>query len=336
MQEANKMSHSQMLTQVLSDERAWHSDTIDHPTCWSYCLSPACLSALEAFIDDLRRYPRPITEMGIPASLRSSCYTCLQPVSIALNSGRGFAIIERVEVEQYTVRELKAMYAIIGQFIGVAFGQDIKATVLYDVRDTGQKVTHGARFSVTSAESTFHMDNSFGDPIPDFVGLLCLQPAKLGGESELMSGYTLHNELLVNAKGIQKTLYQRFDFDRRGQFNAGESPTSRFPIFHWDGQNLTIRYMHYYIQVGAQRANRALTPDQQKALEGLERMLRRGDLRVKFSLQPGQMLFVNNRWILHNRTAFLDHPEPERRRHLVRLWLRRRENAKSGHHSIHL
>jgi hypothetical protein len=33
--------------------------------------------------------------------------------------------------------------------------------------------------------------------------------------------------------------------------------------------------------------------------------------------------FINNRWTLHNRTAFDDHPEPERRRHHVRLWLQK-------------
>ena len=39
--------------------------------------------------------------------------------------------------------------------------------------------------------------------------------------------------------------------------------------------------------------------------------------------KAGDMYFLNNRWLLHNRTAFVDHPEPERRRHLVRLWLTR-------------
>jgi hypothetical protein len=38
-------------------------------------------------------------------------------------------------------------------------------------------------------------------------------------------------------------------------------------------------------------------------------------------MRAGEMLFLNNRWLLHNRTAFQDYPEPERRRHLVRLWL---------------
>jgi alpha-ketoglutarate-dependent taurine dioxygenase len=45
-------------------------------------------------------------------------------------------------------------------------------------------------------------------------------------------------------------------------------------------------------------------------------------LRVEFALEQGDLFFVNNRWILHNRTAFEDHPEAEQRRHLVRLWLR--------------
>jgi alpha-ketoglutarate-dependent taurine dioxygenase len=42
---------------------------------------------------------------------------------------------------------------------------------------------------------------------------------------------------------------------------------------------------------------------------------------VEFTLKPGEILFFNNRWLLHNRTSFVDFEEPERRRHLVRLWL---------------
>ena len=38
-------------------------------------------------------------------------------------------------------------------------------------------------------------------------------------------------------------------------------------------------------------------------------------------LQPGDIQFVHNHTILHDRTAFEDYPEPERKRHLLRLWL---------------
>ncbi|HKI16657.1 MAG TPA: TauD/TfdA family dioxygenase, partial [Isosphaeraceae bacterium] len=61
-----------------------------------------------------------------------------------------------------------------------------------------------------------------------------------------------------------------------------------------------------------------------RALDALDRTLARSDLRVEFMLRPGDMLLINNRWLLHNRTAFEDHTEPALRRHYVRLWLRRR------------
>jgi hypothetical protein len=38
-------------------------------------------------------------------------------------------------------------------------------------------------------------------------------------------------------------------------------------------------------------------------------------------LEPGDMQFVYNHAQLHDRTGFTDWPEPEKRRHLLRLWL---------------
>jgi hypothetical protein len=38
-------------------------------------------------------------------------------------------------------------------------------------------------------------------------------------------------------------------------------------------------------------------------------------------LEPGDVQFVHNHTLLHDRTAFEDWPGPARRRHLLRLWL---------------
>ena len=317
------MNGSQMLTDGVSDARAWRANTVDDTAAWHYPLSERCLSSFKRIIGDAQRQVPPITENPRPAASSNSCGEWVQPVLAALNSGRGFAIVERVPIEQYTVQEALAMYWLIGQFLGSPMEQNIEGTLLYDVRDTGQNVAQGARFSVTNAESSFHNDNSFGEVLPDLVGLLCLHTAKSGGQSQLVSGYALHNELLENHPDVLQTLYQLFCFDRRGQFRTGESPTSQFPIFQWNMGELTVRYLYYYIQVGHKRADKALTADQGRALEVVERLLQRAEFRVEFNLQPGQMLFTNNRWILHNRTAFEDYPDPERRRHYVRLWLQR-------------
>ena len=317
------MNSSQMLTDRVFDERAWRMSTVDDTVAWYYPLSEECLSSCKRVIRDARRHSRPITEIARPDASTNGCGEYLQPVLDALHLGRGFAIVERVPVEQLSIKEALSMYWRIGQFLGIPIEQNIEGTPLYDVRDTGKNVAQGARFSVTNAESSFHNDNSFGEPLPDLVGLLCLYTAKSGGQSQLISGYALHNELLENHPNVLKTLYQLFCFDRRGQFKTGESPTSQFPIFQWSGDELTLRYLYYYIQVGHERAGKTLTADQRRALEVVEGLLRRADFRVEFNLQPGQMLFTNNRWILHNRTAFEDYPDPEHRRHYVRLWLRR-------------
>jgi hypothetical protein len=91
-----------------------------------------------------------------------------------------------------------------------------------------------------------------------------------------------------------------------------------------DGGGLLYRSLRYWIEAGHDRAGAPLTPGQARALDGLHGVLARPELRAEFALEPGDMFFINNRWLLHKRTAFQDHPGPERRRHLVRLWLRAR------------
>jgi alpha-ketoglutarate-dependent taurine dioxygenase len=208
--------------------------------------------------------------------------------------------------------------------LGRPFAQNVQGTLLYDVRDTGQDLSQGARFSVTNYESSFHTDNSFGDEVLDYVGLLCLQTARSGGLSQVVSGFAALEVLRARHPDVLETLRRPFHVERRGGVRDGEAPTKRAPVLQWDGQELLIRYLRYWIETGHARAGEPLAPEQVRALDVLDEVLRQPELRVEFNLRPGQMYFINNRWILHNRTAFEDHPEPQRRRHLVRLWLQRR------------
>ena len=329
------MSRPLMFGKQCKDERAWTACTIDTPTSWYYTLSKDSHFAFEALIKSLQHDSRTGTEISIKEplfdtqlesdiSMRSACQECLEPIQNALNAGRGFAIIEPVSIESATVREKKAIYWVIGQFLGTPFAQNIEGTLLYDVRDTGRDVAKGARFSVTNADSSFHVDGAFADPMPDIVGLLCLRTAKSGGRSQLISAYAIHNELFGTYPDVLETLYGLFYFDRRGQFKQGDAPTCQFPIFHWEDQRLIMRYLHYYIKVGHNQVGQPLTPKQEKALKVLQMMLQRPDFRIEFSLKPGQMLFTNNRWILHNRTEFEDYLDPNLRRYYIRLWLKDR------------
>ncbi len=307
-----------------NDPRAWRAATIDEHQAWCSLLPEPCSDLVERTIAQLRRNPGPVIEIDVSPQDHAEAAESLRPVLAALETGRGFAIIEGPSLREISRLEAQAIYWVIGQLLGAPLAQNVQGTLLYDVRDTGQDVAYGARFSVTNAESSFHTDNSFGETILDYVGLLCLSPAKSGGLSQNVSGHAVFDELSRSDPSILETLAQPFHVDRRGGVKPGESPTIQFPVIARNGSELLFRYLRYWIEAGHQKANQPLSAEQVHALDTLDGVLARPELRVEFALQPGQMFFINNRWILHNRTAFEDDPAPERQRHYVRLWLQAR------------
>ncbi|MBM3458631.1 MAG: TauD/TfdA family dioxygenase, partial [Armatimonadetes bacterium] len=108
-----------------------------------------------------------------------------------------------------------------------------------------------------------------------------------------------------------------------GGFLPGEAPTIPVPVLADSGGDLLVRYLRFWIEAGHATAGTPLTPAQRDALDQFDAALADPVLRAELMLEQGQILFANNRWLLHNRTAFEDFPEPERRRRLVRLWLAR-------------
>jgi alpha-ketoglutarate-dependent taurine dioxygenase len=315
-----------MLNEVVEGARAWRADTVGEASARTVRLPDACLGELDAFVRGRRRAVDPTdpTDLRVAGAELPACRQALRPALDDLTSGRGFAVIDRIPMERFGSDEARTFYWLLGQLLGDPFEQDVAGTLLFDVRDTGQNVADGARFSRTSAASSFHTDGAFNPQVPDMVALLCLQVARSGGESQLINAYALHNELLERHPEALATLYRPFLFDRRGEFSPGERPVTETPLFGWDGHELRMRYLHYYIRVGHDRAEQPLDTEQLRALELVEGLLEREELMATFRLEPGQMLFAHNGWILHNRTAFEDFDEAERRRHYVRLWLSRR------------
>ena len=144
----------------LGDARAWHGKALG--VGWRHRLAPEVLSALVAGED---------------------CADALQPVALALEEGPGFAVIAGLNSDRLGREAAQVAYWALGRALDEPLEQNIEGDLLYDVRDTGREVSAGARFSVTNAESTFHIDSAFSPRIPDYVGLLCLQMARSGGRS---------------------------------------------------------------------------------------------------------------------------------------------------------
>jgi alpha-ketoglutarate-dependent taurine dioxygenase len=311
-----------MVVNTSMDPRAWSAATVDESRHWYHRVPEGLVRSLRAVIA-ARSVETPITEIRLSDEERAAWSEAARPVLRDLEQGRGFVIVDRLPLAELSQREAVGIYWLYGQLLGKPFEQNVQGTLLYDVRDTGQDVASGARFSVTSYESSFHTDNSFGDCVLDYVGLLCLQAAKSGGISQNVSGFAVLDVLRQEHPDVLETLSQPLHVDRRGGFREGESPTVLRPVVAWEGSELILRYLRYWIEAGHEKVNQPLTASERRALDVLDDVLKRPELRVEFSLAPGQMYFINNRWILHNRTAFEDYSELAQRRHLVRLWLRK-------------
>jgi hypothetical protein len=81
-------------------------------------------------------------------------------------------------------------------------------------------------------------------------------------------------------------------------------------------------YVRRYIE-SAQRFPQVprLTPAQIEAMDLLDTLVEDPALHLYMDFEPGDIQLVHNHQVLHDRTEYEDWPEPERKRHLLRLWL---------------
>ena len=68
-----------------------------------------------------------------------------------------------------------------------------------------------------------------------------------------------------------------------------------------------------------------LSETEKAALDRFDALTERRDLQLSLTLRPGDAYIVNNYTTLHSRTAFEDHDAEDRRRYLLRLWLKAAE-----------
>lgn len=232
-------------------------------------------------------------------------------------NGRGFLLLRGLPVERWTMREAATAFFGLGTHLGSARSQNGKGHVLGHVQDLGLASDDpNVRIYQTHERQTFHTDSC------DIVGLLCLKTAKSGGLSALVSSTTIFNEMRRRRPDLLKLLFEPAATDRRGEVPVGQKPYFEIPLFNWYQGHLSAIYQRQYID-SAQRFAEAprLTPAHVEALDMFDELTNDPKLNMFMEFKPGDVQLVHNHTLLHDRTGFEDWPQPEQRRHLLRLWL---------------
>lgn len=301
--------------QPVIDPAGWTREEVEGAEDWIYHLSETEIDEMNAAvrgveqrgldIKDIRREDFPLPTLG-PA---------LADIRHEALEGRGFALVRGLPITQYTTAQAAAAFWGVGTHLGAAVSQNAEGHLLGHVKDLGKDYKDAmVRGYQTRTEMGFHADPC------DIVALMCLHPAKSGGASRIASSITLYNVMLARRPDLAKELCWRFYWTRHGEVPAGREPWYRQAVFNFHGGYLTIRGASAHLRKSQAIAGvPPMTAAQIEAVEMFQALAR--ELAADMEFRHGDMQFLNNHVILHTRRAFEDWPEPERKRHLFRLWL---------------
>ncbi|MEM6985821.1 MAG: TauD/TfdA family dioxygenase [Pseudomonadota bacterium] len=235
----------------------------------------------------------------------------LDHVSDALEHGRGFVLLRGLPVERYSDDEVNSIYYGLGLNLGQPVGQNPQGDLIGQVMNVGDPHDKNTRVYQTNRYLPYHTDPS------DVVGLLCIRKAKSGGLSSLVSVHAVYNELLRSHPEYLGLFYKQWYYAHLGEDLP--SPTALFALH--EGK-LNFRYLRQYIELGHELRHQPLSRVEIAALDTLDSIIQRPELRVGMMLEPGDIQLANNHLVLHSRSHFEDHEDLSRRRKLLRLWLK--------------
>jgi len=314
------MTDTTLDLQPISGPSAWRGDELATSTEWIYELDDAERADLEAAGRKLvadNPDLRTITAADYPLP---ACTRLNEESARQLDSGRGFILVRGLRTQEYGDVLAGAIFYILGLHLGLPIGQNQMGDVLDHVLATSNKTLadEGAKPSRVRDRLPFHSDSS------DVVALMCLRGAKEGGASSLVSGTTIYNEVLRRRPDLAPLLFEPFHWDWKAQDPDAPANTYTSPVVSYVDGIFSI-YAGMSMIFSAQRFEEVprLTPEQTEVLHLFDEISQEPGLALDMNFQAGDVQWLLNYAALHSRTGYVDFPEPERRRHLLRLWLKR-------------
>jgi len=300
------------------DASVWYRSELVHSTNWIVQLTDTEITEVKTAVQKLEEsYEQQSIDLKAENVPLATLAPRLRGILNEVMNGRGFVLIRGLPVERWTNRQAAIAFLVVGVHLGNLRMQNAEGHLLGHVRDLRRSSEDpNTRIYQTRERQTFHTDSC------DVVGLMCLQTAKSGGLSSLVSSTTIFNEMRRRRPDLLNVLLQPIETDRRGEVPEGSKPYFNIPVFNYHDGLVSAIYQRQYIESARRFPGvKPLSTLQVEALDLFDQLANDPKLNLMMELQPGDIQLVHNHTILHDRTAFEDYPEPERKRHLLRLWL---------------
>jgi alpha-ketoglutarate-dependent taurine dioxygenase len=233
----------------------------------------------------------------------------------ALDRGPGLILLRGVPTAGRSREALATLFTMIGRALGRPMPQNLEGETITDIRDTGADPGDpDVRLYRTRAEQDFHTDGA------DVIGLLCLQTSRTGGASRIVSSVRVYQAVREARPDLAPLLLQPWFFRIPGARARGLPEALPRPIVTRAGGKLETFYIGWYIRNAQGLAGvPPLNDEQREVLALYEATANDPALYLDMDFEPGDVQWLRNAFVLHKRTAYED--DPDRPRHLLRLWL---------------
>jgi len=306
-------------TRTAATPRGWRAADLAARSSWRLAASEGVLrdaTALQQWAGDR---VDPISELVADSVATPALDALAGTIGTELDEGSGVALVTGLgALPESTLR-------LVYLKLGLSLGRTIDTYGrLYDVHDTGESYRDKPIPVSQTRESTgMHTDSSGRDVWPRIIGLACVRQAPQGGESRLVSAVQVHEDLRGSVPHLLERL--RDDFVRDVVTPGSERDPdvvrrNRFPVFA-GGDRVALRYMRYWIERGHARVGEPLDSEATAAFDALDTALEDPRNVLRFRMEAGDLLFIDNTTVAHDRDAFVD--DPDEPRLMLRLWLSR-------------
>ncbi len=292
------------------------------PADWTVSLNATALTELDTVVKDLRLQNLPVHMLSPDQFELTATEKAMKDVRNRAFDGHGFAIVDRLPLDDWSLDEAKAVQWLILSFVSPPVAQSAWGEIFRDIKDTPDQGNRVYDKGLSQDRLTFHADNSGNRNTPNFSTLMCLHGAEEGGMSEYCTIYSLYNAMKKDAPEQLERLFQPFFHNRQGIQIPGEPELVWAPAIGYDGERLLTRISLNKIPSGYVRAGEELDNLGRDALETAVEVIRTHDLSAKYLLERGQVLIFNNREGMHHREPFKNGKTVETQRHMIRMWLR--------------
>lgn len=314
------MSATQLSTALepITTAAAWRGDAMSKTDEWIYRLSADQIDELEQLaarfvIDDPDM--RFVKAEDYPLA---ACADAIVDWRQNIESGRGFILIRGLRTDLYSDALSAAIYYLLGLHLGEPIRQTAEGDLVDHVYPTSDKMMDDitARPKRVRDSLVYHSDSS------DIVGLMCLRTARSGGASCVVSAAEIYNEVLRRRPDLAHLFFEPFHFDWRAKDPKSAELTFQSTLVSWlDGVFSMYFGSTFVVSAPRHPGVPALTEDQLELCRLFDEISYEPGMAIEMDFRPGDIQFLSNYMALHSRTAFDDYAEPQRKRHLLRIWL---------------